>query len=348
MRDHLAGAIWRLGLFLALCAIGAFALLMIFAQMRFQPEKSYWAEFTNVSGLRHGDFVRIAGVEVGKVKSISINSGSGANSDVVAVVEFSADDTVVLTEGTKAVVRYANLIGGRFLELQEGAGGVKRLQPGGTIPVDRTAPALDLDALIGGFRPLFRALDPDQVNALTGQLIQAFQDQGATISSFLAQTAAFTGTLADRDQLIGKVIANLNTVLVSLGGQSKQFDKAIDSLSQLVHGLTERKTDIRNAVAYSNAAAGSIADLLVRARPALKAVVGQSDRTSSTIMADHDYLDSLISGLPDVYQILSRQGLYGDFFSFYLCDLLVKVNGKGGQPVYVKLAGQSTGRCTPK
>jgi phospholipid/cholesterol/gamma-HCH transport system substrate-binding protein len=264
------------------------------------------------------------------------------------VVEFTADDTVVLTEGTKALVRYDNLIGGRFIELQEGAGGVKRLQPGQTIPVDRTAPALDLDALIGGFRPLFRALDPDQVNALTGQLIQAFQDQGTTISSFLAQTAAFTGTLADRDELIGKVIVNLNTVLGSLGGQSKQFDKAVDSLSQLVKGLAERKADIRNAVAYTNAAAGSIADLLVRARPALKDVVEQSDRVGSTAMADHDYLDNLINGLPDVYQALSRQGLYGDFFSFYLCDLLVKVNGKGGQPVYVKLAGQSTGRCTPK
>ena len=58
--------------------------------------------------------------------------------------------------------------------------------------------------MIGGFRPLFRALDPDQVNALTGQLIAAFQGQGATINSFLAQTAAVTNTLADRDQLIGR------------------------------------------------------------------------------------------------------------------------------------------------
>ena len=50
-----------------------------------------------------------------------------------------------------------------------------KLMPGQTIPLARTAPALDLDALIGGFRPLFRALDPDQVNALSSQLIEAFQ-----------------------------------------------------------------------------------------------------------------------------------------------------------------------------
>jgi phospholipid/cholesterol/gamma-HCH transport system substrate-binding protein len=52
--------------------------------------------------------------------------------------------------------------------------------------------------------------------------------------------------------------------------------------------------------------------------------------------------------LPDAYQALARQGIYGDFFSFYLCDIVLKLNGKGGQPVYVKVAGQSTGRCAPR
>ena len=52
--------------------------------------------------------------------------------------------------------------------------------------------------------------------------------------------------------------------------------------------------------------------------------------------------------MPDAYQVLARNGLYGDYFGFYLCDAVLKVNGKGGQPVYVKLAGQDTGRCTPK
>jgi phospholipid/cholesterol/gamma-HCH transport system substrate-binding protein len=292
--------------------------------------------------LQGGNFVRIAGVEVGKVKHISIRP------DTIVVVEFSADPSVVLTEGTKAVIRYDNLIGGRYLALEEGPGGVKRLGPGQTIPVDRTAPALDLDALIGGFRPLFRALDPEQVNALSGQLIQAFQGQGATIGSFLTQTAALTTTLADRDQLIGQVITNLNVVLGSLGDQSKQFDKAITSLSELVNGLAARKTDISNSVAYTNAAAGTIADLLQQARPPFQKTVQQTDRAAGIVVADHDYFDDLLNTLPDTYQTLARQGLYGDFFSFYLCDAVLKLNGKGGQPVYVKVAGQDTGRCTPK
>jgi phospholipid/cholesterol/gamma-HCH transport system substrate-binding protein len=339
---NLKGAAWRLAIFLTVCLLGAFALLAIFAQFRFGEGKSYLAEFTNVSGLKKGNIVRIAGVEVGKVVDISINRDSTVR------VEFSADESVVLTEGTEAAIRYDNLFGDRYLALEEGAGGVKTLKPGQTIPLARTQPALDLDSVIGGFRPLFRALNPDQVNELSGQLIQAFQGQGATIGSFLNQAAVVTNTLADRDQLIGQVVINLNVVLGSLGGQSDKFDKAVTSLSELIQRLADRKTDISNAVAYTDAAAGSIADLLSQAREPVQKVVHETDRAAAIVVADHEYFDNLLNTLPDKYRALGRQGMYGDFFSFYLCNIVLKLNGKGGQPVYVKVAGQSTGRCAPK
>jgi phospholipid/cholesterol/gamma-HCH transport system substrate-binding protein len=206
----------------------------------------------------------------------------------------------------------------------------------------------EIDALIGGFRPLFRALDPDQVNALSGQLIQALQGQGGTINSFLAQTAALTSTLGDRDQLIGETIISLNTVLGSIGDQSDQFAKAVDALAELVKGLADRKQDISNGLASTNAAAASITDVLVQARPPFAKTIHETDRASAIVVADHDYFDNLLNTLPDAYQALARQGIYGDFFSFYLCDVVLKLNGKGGQPVYVKIAGQSTGRCAPR
>jgi phospholipid/cholesterol/gamma-HCH transport system substrate-binding protein len=343
MKENLRGVFLRLVVFLAVCLLGVFGLYAVFGQLRFgEKAHTYNAEFTNVTGLKNGDFVRIAGVEVGQVKKVAIQP------DTTALVEFTADDSVVLTEGSKAVIRYKDLIGGRYLALEEGAGSTKKLNPGGTIPLARTSPALDLDALIGGFRPLFRALDPDQVNALSGQLIAALQGQGGTINSFLSQTAALTSTLADRDQLIGQVIVNLNTVLGSLGDQNDQFAKAVDALSELVKTLASRKQDISNGLAYTNAAAASIADLLAQARPPFAKTIHETDRAAGIVVADHDYFDNLLNTLPDAYQALARQGIYGDFFSFYLCDVVLKLNGKGGQPVYVKVAGQSTGRCAPR
>lgn len=125
------------------------------------------------------------------------------------------------------------------------------------------------------------------------------------------------------------MIVNLNTVLGSLGDQSDQFGKAVDSLSQLVEGLSERRQEISDGLAYTNAAAGSIADFLTEARPPLKKTIDETDRAAGIVVADHEYFDNLINTLPDAYQVLARQGIYGDFFSFYLCDIVLKLNGKG-------------------
>jgi phospholipid/cholesterol/gamma-HCH transport system substrate-binding protein len=332
MRRKLSGVIVRVALFTAVCLVFTFALIAVFGQLRFEDRTGYHAVFSNISGLKAGNFVRIAGVEAGKVGDLTLHR------DGTVSIDFTVDKGVRLSEGTKAVVRYENLIGDRYLALEEGPGPPRWLPPGATIPLARTSPALDIDALIGGFRPLFRALDPDQVNAMSGELLRIFQGQGGTLASVLAQTSMLTSTLAGRGELIGELITNLNTVLHTFGTRDREFSD----------GLAQRKTDISTGLAYINAAAGSIADLLVQARQPIKDVVRETDRMSGQVLSDRDYVDGLLKSLPDVYQVLSRQGLTGDYFGFYFCEVLLKLNGKGGNPIYVKLLSQPSGRCTPK
>jgi phospholipid/cholesterol/gamma-HCH transport system substrate-binding protein len=339
-------AIWKIGvrvaLFTVICLVFTFALIAVFGQLRFEDRTGYQAVFTNISGLKSGNFVRIAGVEVGKVGDLTLHR------DGTVTVGFAVDKGVRLTDGTKAVVRYENLIGDRYLALEEGPGTPSRLPPGATIPLARTSPALDIDSLIGGFRPLFRALDPDQVNALSGQLLQIFQGQGGTLASVLAQTSVLTSTLAGRGELIAELITNLNTVLHTFATRDHEFSDGLDKLSQLVDGLAQRKDDISTGLAYINAAAGSVADLLVQARQPIKDVVRETDRMSGQVLSDREYVDGLLKQLPDVYQVLARQGLNGDYFGFYFCEVLLKLNGRGGNPIFVKLRGQPSGRCTPQ
>ncbi|ORA83257.1 MCE family protein [Mycobacterium malmoense] len=341
-RRKMSAIVARVALFTAVCLVFTFTLIAVFGQLRFEDRTGYQAVFTNISGLKSGNFVRIAGVEVGKVGDLTLHR-EGA-----VTVGFAVDNGVRLTEGTKAVVRYENLIGDRYLALEDGPGPPRRLPAGATIPLARTSPALDIDALIGGFRPLFRALDPDQVNALSGELLRIFQGQGGTIASVLAQTSVLTSTLAGRGELIGELITNLNTVLHTFAVRDHEFSDGLDKLSQLVDGLAQRKADISTGLAYINAASGSVADLLVQTRQPIKDVVRETDRMSGQVLSDRDYVDGLLKQLPDVYQVLARQGLNGDYFGFYFCEVLLKLNGKGGNPIFVKLFGQPSGRCTPQ
>ncbi|MFI6367681.1 MCE family protein [Nocardia sp. NPDC050630] len=342
MRENLAGATVRFVAFMLVGLLAMFAAFAVFGQLRFDKRVDYVAEFANVSGLRSGNFVRIAGVEVGQVDSVELRPNN------VVAVHFSITPAVIITEGTKAAVRYENLIGGRYMALEVGAGSVAARPAGATIPAAQTSPALDLDSLIGGFRPLFRALDPKQVNDLTGQLISIFQGQGGTVASFLAQTSQLTAALADRAQLVSSVIANLNVVVTSFADRSDQFTTGIDKLQQLISGLAERSSDLGAAVSSIDGASRTVVDLLTQARPPLQSTVIQTGRVANQIDSDRDYFDDLLGRLPETYKTLSRLGLYGDYFSFYLCDAVLKVNGPKGNPVYIKLAEQNTGRCTPK
>ena len=99
MKENIKGTAVGLGIFLTVCALSAFLLVSVFGQLRFASTNAYYAEFTNVTNLRKGKLVRIAGVEVGKVKNISINP------DATVRVEFTAEKSATLTEGTRAVIR---------------------------------------------------------------------------------------------------------------------------------------------------------------------------------------------------------------------------------------------------
>ena len=339
------GTAIKLGILWLVLLVFTVVIIVVFGQVRFDRTTGYSAVFTNVSGLRAGQFVRAAGVEVGKVSKVTLIDG-----DKRVLLDFTVDSSLPLDKATTASIRYLNLIGDRYLELKRGDSG-QLLAPGATIPLEHTQPALDLDALIGGFRPLFKALDPDKVNRIAQSIITVFQGQGATINDILEQTASLTATLADRDQAIGDIINNLNTVLATTIKHEKEFDGTVDKLEALITGLKSRADPLAAAVAHISNAAGTLADLLGEDRPLLHSTVGHLEGISQSLIHDLPTLDDVLRKLPGAYRIIGRAGgTYGDFFNFYLCDISLKVNGlqPGGPVRTIKLFGQPTGRCMPQ
>jgi phospholipid/cholesterol/gamma-HCH transport system substrate-binding protein len=331
--------------FSAVLLVFTAGIIVVFGQLRFERTNGYSAIFTDASGLRAGQFVRASGVEVGKVSRVDvIDNGAHAR------VDFRVDRDLTLFDQTSAAIRYVNLIGDRYLELKRGDSN-RHLAPGATIPVERTSPALDLDALVGGFRPLFRSLDPQKVNSIATSLITVFQGQGGTINDILDQTAQLTSTLADRDQAIGQVITNLNTVLATTVGHQIQFNDTINNFEVLISGLKDQADPLADSIADISDAAGTLSSLLADDRPALKDTVGRLENLQQPLVDQRDQLNDLLAEVPNALQTASRSGgIYGDFFNFYLCDLNLKLNGlqPGGPVRTIKLIGQSSGRCTPR
>jgi phospholipid/cholesterol/gamma-HCH transport system substrate-binding protein len=344
----ITGTVVRLGIFSLVLLLFTAMIVVVFGQMRFDRTNSYSAEFSNVSGLRNGQFVRASGVEVGKVSSITLIDGGKR-----ARVEFDVDRSVSLYQSTTAQIRYLDLIGNRYLELKRGDGeGADRvLPPGGFIPLPRTSPALDLDALIGGFKPLFRALDPEKVNTIASALVTVFQGQGGTINDILDQTAQLTNQIGERDQAIGEVVKNLNIVLDTTVRHRQQFDQSVNNLEVLITGLKNHAEPLAAGTAHISNAAGTVADLLAEDRALLHKSLNYLDSVQQPLIDQRVQLNDFLHKVPTALNLIGRGiGSYGDFVNFYACDITLKFNGlQGGGPVRTaRLFNQPSGRCSPQ
>ncbi|MEV0298979.1 MCE family protein [Nocardia sp. NPDC050710] len=332
----------KLTIFTVVMALVFAGLAIVFSQMRFAREYGYHAVFTSSSGILPGAKVRIAGVPVGSVSSVKVGK------DHLAHVEFDVDRKYQLLTSTRATIKYENLVGDRYLELLEGPGSAKKLHAGGTIGTDQTSPALDLDMLLGGFKPLLRGLDPGQVNDLTNALLHIFQGQGGTLVQLLNSGGSFAKTLSERDELIGSVINNLNAVLQTIDERGDQFATTLDELQRLISGLAANRDPIGDALPRIAGATGDLTNLLAQARPDLRATIEQTGRLATNIDDGSDTLQWVLERLPETYKKLIRIGAYGSFLQLYICGTNLLVDGPNGQTLEVKLPGlQATGRCTP-
>lgn len=329
----------KFGIFAIVMSMLTGFLFVIFGEYRTGSTTGYSAVFGDASRLRSGDTVRVAGIRVGTVNDVVLRS------DKSVLVKFDADRDIALTTGTKAAVRYLNLVGDRYLELVDGPGSAQLMPAGSQIPADRTLPALDLDLLLGGLKPVIQGLNPQDVNALSASLVQAFQGQGGTLQSVLAKTSSFTNSLADNGQVIEQLIDNLNTVVGVLSKDGDKFAASIDNLEGLISGLSSDRDPIGTAVESLDRGTASLASLLTDARPPLAATVEQLNRLAPLLDNDKDRFDAALKKAPDNYRKLVRLGAYGSFIHYYICGLSFRVSDLQGRTVLLPWIKQTTGRC---
>jgi phospholipid/cholesterol/gamma-HCH transport system substrate-binding protein len=273
----------------------------------------YRAVFADVTSLNVGDDVRMAGVKVGTVRAIELVDGREPE------VTFSVSDDIDLTTDTTAELRFRNLVGQRYVALEIGTAGVA--EEGHRFPEDQTRPALDLTVLFNGFQPLFRFLDPDEVNDLSAQVIAVFQGEGATVESLLASTASLTSTLADKDQVIGELITHLQAVMTTVDERSGQLDTTLVTLQRLVSGLADDSRIIGRTLVGLGGLTDSVAGLFEEGRRPLKGSIAALGELSANLAADGDSLDSFLQKLPTKLDRIGRLASYGSWLNFYVCSI---------------------------
>ncbi|GAA4128387.1 MCE family protein [Nocardioides fonticola] len=277
--------------------------------------RSYSAIFTDVSGLRVGDDVRVAGVRVGRVQSIAVDGRDGAKVDF----DLDADQRILTT--TDVVMRYQNLVGQRYLALVQGPKRGAELPDGATITTDRTSPGFDLTELLNGFRPLFEVLQPGDVNALATSIVKVLQGEGGTVESLLQQTTQLTNFVADRDAVIGAVLTHLTPVLMNLDDKGDELTATIAELRDLMTGLARDRRSIGDSIEGVSTLVGATSDLLEQARQPTVGVAREL-RAAARLLADNrPQLAAAIKSFAVTMSGLGRPTSYENALNVYVCTL---------------------------
>jgi phospholipid/cholesterol/gamma-HCH transport system substrate-binding protein len=342
MRGHTLSAFVKLLVFAVVTVLATAVLAVTISNRTFGSTRSFRAMFTDVTGLLPGDSVRAAGVRVGTVTSIKVVH------DRYAEVGFNVDNDVPVTQSSRLQVRYLNLVGQRYIALLEQPGDGTRQPSHALIPLSRTAPALDLTALFNGFRPLLRAIRPQDVNQLSYEIIQVLQGEGGNINQLLANTASLTSTIADRDAVIGDVINNLNLTLDTVNARDDKLSGLIVSLQQLVTGLAQDRVAIGSSLQPIADLTNVTAGLLQQARPPLADDIVKLGQESDILNRNRGLVENALRNIPQKANNFGRAGSYGSWFNFYLCSIQIDLTLPNHQQVPVPVhQPTNVARCNP-
>lgn len=330
----------KLGVFTVVSILVTGLLTVLMGNIGFGETRVYQAAFTNASALSEGDDVKVAGVSVGQVSAVEHYERKHA------LVTFEVERSVPLTTASRAEIRYLNLVGDRYLALEKGqaARGAQELTEDDVIPMDQTEPALDLTALFNGFKPLFQALQPDQVNELSMNIVQVLQGEGGTVRSLLESTASLTNTLADRDRLIGDVVDNLTTTLETIDSRREQLSTLVVELKRWMTDLARDRDTIGESLGSISELSVVLADLLKEGRPLLKEDVEELRRLSRLLNEPKNTakIVDIFERLPEQMTDQTRTGTYGSWYNYYICgfQMNIKLPLISGLPIIKKLNQQ--------
>ncbi|SFB13333.1 phospholipid/cholesterol/gamma-HCH transport system substrate-binding protein [Amycolatopsis marina] len=331
----------RVGIIVSISGLLMALLIVLFDRPQVGDQLRYHALFRDVSGLSEGEDVKASGVVVGQVRSVELDD------DGTLRVSFSAAPHVPLTTSSTATIRYANLLGDRFLELGAGEDSTEAdpLAPDATISEDHTFPALDLDELYSGFAPLFQGLDPEQVNELSAALIAVFQGQSGALEHLLGNLGELTGELADHDQLIGSLITELNSVLGTVNARTPELSSLVDEVDRLVAGLAQDRDPIGESFARISGFTEEVSGLLTEARPEVRGLVTELKRLLPVLHEGRPTIEENLRRAPRLQELLGRVGGYASAFNFYICGLRLHLDGPTSEGILTPFIRSEVERC---
>ncbi|MEU8899276.1 MCE family protein [Nocardia sp. NPDC048505] len=245
----------RLTLFTAV----VLALLLVIVNAISRPIEgetaSYSAEFTDASGLKTGDDVRMFGVGVGKVSAIELRGDR-------ARVRFTVRSERPLYDSSVPAIRYQTLTGQRYVDIRQPDAPGPLLPAGATIGVADTVPSFDITQLFNGLQPVIQEFSPGALNQFTESMVAVIEGNGAGIGPALDSIEKLSRYTTDRQAVISTIVANLHAISTQIGGKSPHLVTLLRGIAEVFTAFRAKLDGLLDFAAVAPTALGPLNRLM--------------------------------------------------------------------------------------
>lgn len=255
------------------------------------------AEFSDAAGLSSGAPVRVAGVQVGKVSSVTPDRSDGQ-----VVIKLAINDGVRLGPNTRAEVALASLLGAKYVKLSG-----KVIQPylrsGAVIPNERTTTPYDVFEITKLGTKRIEETDNEKINALIKQLAAVTDGKAESIQQLIEGIARLSSAVAARDRELSSLVSRANTISGTLAEKDQTLAALLDQSDGLLRVLAARRDDLARGIRDASSAFGQLAGIV-------EAHKGEIDAILTVLHPTVDILDRHQADLDRTLNWLG-EGAYG-------------------------------------
>jgi phospholipid/cholesterol/gamma-HCH transport system substrate-binding protein len=302
--------------------IGTVVLLAIGALVYFWGDlpgirgTTYEAEFSEAAGLRPDDEVRVAGIKVGEVKDVELDSD---NSFDRVLVTFRVDDTWVGNH-TTAAIKIKTLLGRKFLALHPT--GDSEQDPDNRIGRDRTATPYDVTQAFEGLANTVGDIDTGQLADSFRTISDTFADSPEHVKSALDGLSALSHTISSRDTQLAELLSNTRRITTTLSGTNSEFDKLLDDGKLLLDELNNRRDAIHNLLTGTTDLATQLSGLVADNQNQLTPALAQLDQVTDILTKYGAQLDRSLELAGPYFRTLTNITGSGHWLDTYVCGLV--------------------------
>ncbi len=282
------------------------------------------ADFADAAGLSPENEVRVAGLKVGKVRSIELStkSRSGSIFDRVRVV-MEISSGIRLGNATEAEIKLKTILGSKFVDLVP-RGREPYVVAGQRIPLERTRIPFELYEVTNKTVGTLGELDAKALNDALRELGDLTEDPRGNLGRALQGLASASEGMKDRDAELEELIRSGGTILEVLGSRSESLGQIFDSGAELLGALSSRREALNRFVRGSDRLASELSDLISSTRADLDPALRDLHEVLQVVRKDIVPLEKAVEALGPSANSFGRaftQGHWGDVWVQSIFDL---------------------------